>query len=223
MNPEANSGDVVATNVANNTKPKQDNLVRMSDHPNFNFALALAWLVALLSILGTFYFWWLNKNIADSIGERQQKKDDIELQIQSPTFVKVEKDALDFKSSVEVLTKAYKDRFSMAKFLPELYTKITNDTQIQGLSVDSKGSVSITGTTKNYRTTADLYMALNSWSKLTGVEIGSVTLSSDEEGGNTKAVFSITATLNKAKTAETLSPTTNSAPATLNNLSGGVK
>ncbi len=190
MNPDNTTGNVVSGGVTNNPAVKRENLVQYSDHPTFNFGLALAWLVALFSILATVYFWWLNKNIEDVIVEKQSKKDAIEQQIQSPSMVKVQKDATDFKASVNILSNANKDRFSMAQFLPELYKKITTDTQITSLTISSDGSLSLAGKTKKYRTIADLTMALRSWSMLKDVDILSASMSEDDT--KLPAVFSIT-------------------------------
>lgn len=173
----------------------RDSFVTYSGHSSFNFGIAIAWLVALLSILATLYFWWLNKNVADSVADKKAKKDAILQEIQSPTMVKSEKDALDFKSSVSILSKAKKDRLAFATILPELNTKITNDSQLTALSITSDGTVSITGKTKSYRGIADLAMALKSWTKLSSVEIGSASMSVEEEGKGVQASFSITASI----------------------------
>jgi hypothetical protein len=209
MEPEATSAAAQAVQPAETSKLEagnevkdslhnKDNLISYKDRPSFNFAIALAWLVALLSILATLYFWWLNKNVADSIADKQSIKDGVEQQLLSPAMVKAEKDALDFKTSVGILSKANKDRYSYSTFLPEFYTKITNDTKISALSVTSSGEVSISGTTKSYRAIADLAMALKSWDKLSGVEILSASMGSSDSGtggrgGTDGAVFSISA------------------------------
>lgn len=211
MNPENNAGNVTTTNVSHNPASK-DNMVKVANYPAFNFALAIAWMVALLSILATLYFWWLQKNVADELAEKEAKKNTIISQISSPSLLEVEKKANNFKSSVSVLSTAKKSRFLYTTFLPDLYTKITNDTKISSMMLTSDGgSLSLMGTTKNYRSTADLVMALKSWDKLKNVDLVSVSMTTPDEqtGGAPEASFSISATVvnESAVKASTSSPT----------------
>ena len=210
MNPDINSGDTAIAGASNPQAPR-DNLVQMGDRPTFNFAVAIAWLIALLAILATMYFWWLSKNISDVMADKQTKLDAIDAQIKSPALVKAEKDANDFKTSVSILSKAKTDRFSVTTFLPDFYSKITKDVQISSLSLTSDGKISIAGTTKSYRTTADLTMALKSWTQLSDVQIQSVSMSAPEGGGNPKATFSISALVKKLSSSA--SATSATAPA----------
>lgn len=202
----------VTGGVKSGFKNPQDNLIRIGEPSHFNFALAIAWLVALLAILATLYFWWLSKNTIDVVAEKQAKLVSIEGQIKAPAMVKVEKDSNDFKTSVGILSKAKLDRFSIAEFLPSFYTKITNDVKISSLSLSTDGALAISGTTKNYRTTADLVMALKSWSSLSNVDLSSVSMSTGEgTDGKVLANFSISAKVVKTPvSAATAASTTTS-------------
>lgn len=195
VNPDNASGGTLASRATNS----HDSLIQLGEHSSFNFALAIAWFVAMLAVLATLYFWWLGKNAIDVVAEKQSKLDSIEQQIKAPAMVKAEKESSDFKSSVGVLSKAKKDRFSITEFLPNFYTKITNDVKISSLALSADGSLSIAGTTKSYRTTADLVMALKSWSSLTNVELSSVSMSAGgEKEGKLEATFSISAKVVKS-------------------------
>lgn len=197
MNPDSTSGGAVAGGATNS----RDNLIQLGSHSSFNFALAVAWLVALLAVLATLYFWWLGKNTMDVVLEKQTKLESIEQQIKTPAMAKAEKEANDFKASVGILSKAKKDRFSITEFLPSFYTKITNDVKISSLSLSADGALSISGTTQNYRTTADLVMALRSWSSLSDVELSSVSMSAGtNKDSKLQASFSISAKVIKAPT-----------------------
>lgn len=197
-NPYNSPGGNVTGGVARGNSNSHDNLIPMGDHSHFNFALALAWLVALLAILATLYFWWLSRNIVDVVAEKQSKLDSINQQIEAPAMIKVAKDSNDFKTSVGILSQAKKDRFPIATFLPAFYTKITNDVRISSLSLASDGKLNIAGTTKNYRTTADLIMALKSWNMISNVDLSSVAMTVDSaNNGKVEANFSVSATVIK--------------------------
>ena len=197
MNPDNASGSAVSSSATNS----RDNLIQVGSHPNFNFALAIAWLIAMLAVLATLYFWWLGKNTLDVVSEKRTKLESIESQINAPAMTRAEKQANDFKTSVGVLSKAKKSRFSITEFLPNFYSKVTNDVKISSLSLSSDGSLSLAGTTKNYRTTADLVMALKSWDSLQDVQLSSVSVSAVTEGGKLEASFSISAKVAKASAA----------------------
>lgn len=188
----------------------QDNLIPMGTGSGFNFGVFLAYLVMILALLATAYFWWIGRNTVDVVAEKELKLQSIEQQIKAPAMAATEKEANEFKTSVSVLSQAKKDRYSMSEFLQTLYTKITNDVKITSLSVSSDGNISIAGSTKSYRTTADLVMALKSWSALTDVDLGSAAVEMGTESGTKpRNIFSISAKLNK-KPATTVSTTSGS-------------
>lgn len=197
-------GNLVTGDLGNSAGSIHDNLIPMGEHSSFNFALAIAWVVALLAVLATLYFWWMSKNTIDIVAEKQTKLESIQEQIKAPAMVKAEKDSNDFKTSVGILSKAKKDRFSITEFLPNFYSKITNDVRITSFALSTEGALAIAGTTQSYRTTADLVLALKSWSTLSNVDLVSVSMSTgDEAAGKPVAAFSITAKLVKTPVAPT--------------------
>ena len=206
-------GGMIEGGAEQNAKNSQDKLIPMGDHTSFNFALLIAYMVALMAILATGYFWWMGKNTTDVVAEKQLKLQSIDQQIKAPAMADAEKEANDFKSSVSILSKAKQKRYSIATFLPSFYTKVTNDVKITSLSLAADGTLAIAGTTKNYRTTADLVMALQSWSTLANVELASVSMSvGDDTGKKPEATFSISAKV--ANTASTSSAAASAATGT---------
>jgi len=195
-NPKSAPAGMIEGSTTHAIHNKEESLMPPSNRGSFSFAMLILNLVALLSILAAGYFWWMGRNTADTVEEKKLKLQSIDQQIKAPAMVKVEKDANDFKTSVGVLSKAKKDRYSITEFLPQFYSKITNDVTISSLSLSSDGSLAIAGKTKSYRTTADLVMALRSWNSLSDVTLSSVSMSA-AEGEVPKATFSISAKLKK--------------------------
>lgn len=177
--------------------------LEVEDHSSFNFPVAISCLVALMAMLVTGLFWWINKDSQTLLKEKQSEQESIVQQITTSTYKDVEKKASDFKSSVNALSAAKKERYSMEKFLQNFYSKVTKDVQISSLSVSSEGSLSISGTTATYRSVADLLMALGDWETLGEVELGSVALA-ESESGTLEATFSINAIINKEKVEQKL-------------------
>lgn len=188
-------------------KIESHQFAQFKDHASFNFPLAICWLVAAFSIFATIFFWWLSKNAEDALVEKVADKDSIVAQISSPTYSKVEKEAADFKESVNQLKTAYKDKYTYSKFLPELYKHITKDVVLSNISISNDGTISISGKTKTYRSVADLVVALKSWDVLAQVDLLS-TANTETEKGNIETTFSISMKLDKTKSLTTESNTT---------------
>jgi hypothetical protein len=184
-------------------KHDESNLIHFEDHKSFNFGLALAWIIALLSITATLYFWWLNRNLTDALEDKKEKRTAVVSQLESPGNKEVETEANNFKASVAALTAAKTARSPVGTFLPDFYTKIDNDVKITSMSMSAGGALSIAGTTANYRTIADQVMALKSWSQLSDVDLTSSSYSVDAENIKSAASFSITAKVKSSSTTTT--------------------
>lgn len=189
-------------------KPEDSNLVHFEDKQSFNFALALAWIIALLSIVATLYFWWLNRNLTDVLDDKKEKRTTVVSQLESPGNKEVETEALNFKASVTALSAAKLVRNPMATFLPDFYTKIDKDVKITSLSLASGGALSIAGSTASYRAIADQVMALKSWTSLTDVDLASSSYSTEEGVKSQAAKFTITAKVKQPTTATSTSTST---------------
>ena len=177
---------------------QQADIMQFSDHASFNFPMALGWLVTLFAILATMFMWWMSRDTAVQVAEKQDEKSSIMSQIQSPSNVATEKKANDLLSTVQSLKEAKEAKFPMSQFLISLYTKVTNDAVIKSIAVTADGKLSLAGTTKSYRTIADLSLALKSWDNLTDVDITSASVDKKDNGAM-EANFSITATIDKNK------------------------
>ena len=188
MNPEREGAD---------SKLKfNDDAIKFSDHPSFNFALAILWVAAIFSVLGTLFLWWTNNDTKTSLKEKESQKNSIVSEMVSPTYTDVEKKASSFKSAVSALSAAAEERYSMDQFLKTFYTKITNDATVTSISVTQDGSLNITGQTKSYRSVAELLVALSSWKVLKEIDLTSVSMATGDQAAN-GASFSISAKVDK--------------------------
>lgn len=199
MNPETGSGEKVKNGNS------QGELVQFSDHPAFNFGMAISWLVALCAVAISAFLWWLNMDTKTTVQERQKQKDAIISEITSPANVEIEKKAANFKSAVNSLKKAQSEKVSINTFLKHLYTKVTNDVVLTNITVTKEGTVSLNGTTGSYRSVADLIMALKSWPQVTNVDLKSVSMQENDKD-TVDYVFAVDAKLVK-NTLNTVSTT----------------
>lgn len=168
---------------------------QFKEHSTFNVPVALTWIVAVFSVVATLFFWWMNRNLSTSLVEKNTEKDTILQQISSQGDV--EKKANDFKSAVSQLKAAYSEKFSMSTFNADFNKKITNDVKLTNLAVTAEGNLSISGTTKSYRSVADLMVALKDWDTLSNVEL--LSAATDVSEGAATTSFSISAKIDKTK------------------------
>lgn len=188
-----------ATVAKSNLKTAMDSdFSQFKEHSTFNMAMALTWMVAVFSIIATLFFWWINKNESDALADKTSEKDSLTQQITSPGSMDIEQKAQDFKSSVAQLKKAYADKYSYTQFLSDFNKKITNDAKLSNIAITSDGVLNINGTTKSYRSVADLMVALKSWDTLNSVELLSVA-NNTTEGGKVETIFAISAKIDKEK------------------------
>lgn len=201
MEPEKDSDKKFTLEGAEQAKPVvgSEEIVDMSGHSGFNFAMALGWLTCLLAIVITMFFWWLDRGLKQEVVDKRSEKDGIIQQIVSPTYANIENKASDFKSAVTALSSAKKARYSSVSFLNEFYKKVTNDIKISNISVSDTSVLSISGTTSTYRNVADLMLALKSWNVLSSVELLSISSQVDEESNEITTTFSISAKIDKTK------------------------
>lgn len=136
--------------------------------------------------------------------DRQAALDNLVTEINSQKNQAVEKKADSIKSAVSILRTASRSKYSFKGFMDELKKKITNDTKINNLSIDSNGLVTIDGQSKNYRSVADLAVSLESSDKIDDVEVSGLAQSSDSSG---LISFTITAKINNWNQATTTAAT----------------
>lgn len=179
----------VASNI------KNDGFVGFKEQSSFNFAVLITWLAAAFSILAVLFFWWMNRNLTDSLSQKTTEEQNIIQQITSQGDT--EKKANDFKLSVNQLKSAYAEKYSFTAFTTQFYTKITNDVILTNMAIAADGTLSISGTTTTYRSVADLMVAMKSWDSLTNIDLLSVATS--VESGKVETTFSISAKIDKTK------------------------
>lgn len=208
MDPQQNSG---APQTAPQTAPQaspansvpktaiDNGFAEFKERSHFNTGLMLVWMVAAFSILATLFFWWMNKNEADALADKKSEKDSLMAQLSTPGSVEIEDKAQEFKASVTALKQAYADKYSYSDFLANLNKKLTSDIKLSSITVDSAGGVlNISGSTKSYRSVADLMVALKSWDSLKDVELLSV--ANNKADNKIETDFSISANIIKNKT-----------------------
>jgi Tfp pilus assembly protein PilN len=190
-------GQPIQNHSAFKTAPKvsDDSFSQFKEHSAFNFPVAITWTMAVFSIVATLFFWWMNKNLTETLKEKDSEKATILQQIASQGDT--EKKANDFKLSVNQLKAAYAEKYSLSTFNTELYKKITNDVKITSLSVSADGTLSMSGTTASYRSVADLLVALKSWDTLESVDL--LSTATNITSTKLETTFSLSAKIDKTK------------------------
>lgn len=150
-------------------------------------------LVIIISLLACGFLVFY-KYRTDSIAmDKQSTLESLTSTIGSKNNQETEKRVNDINSAIKILTTEKKSKFLFKQFIDDFKTKITNDTKLNNLSIDSQGVISMDGESISYRSVADLAVSLKSFSKIDGVEMSGLSRSTDE---NTSFVnFSITANL----------------------------
>lgn len=179
-----------------NPKVTDNSFAQFKEHSAFNVPVFLTWTVAVFAIVATLFFWWMNRNLTDSLKVKVAEKDSIRQQILSQGDT--EKKANEFKQSVNQLKSAYAEKYDFTLFTTEFYKKLTNDVKLTNMAISADGTLSIAGKTKSYRSVADLMVAMKSWDTLTDVDLLSSAMN-ETEGGAVEAIFSISAKIDKTK------------------------
>ena len=181
-------GSIAATNTG---KKDVAGSIKMSEHADFNFSLLVLWMVACFSVVITLFFWWVQRDEEAALQEKLSAQNTVTQQVNLPSNLEVEKKAIAFKNSVSQLSAAYKSRFGMTAFLPEINKKINKNVQLSSLNVSSDGTVAINGTTNSYKSVAEQVMSLQASDKLTDVQLVSAAIV--DKDGSQELNFSISA------------------------------
>ena len=184
-------------------------MVEFSDKKKSNPVQILAWIACVISIIFTVAFYVLYISINRKVTERQSERDEIVGQLNSQTYVDVETEATNFKDAFSTLSTLSTAQVTKSEVISQLYASYTKDVKIVASTLDSSGQMTINGKTATYRTAADFITALKSNKKIKKVNLSSVSL--DIEGkasDNEKVSFVITASVDMAKAAPAVAPTT---------------
>lgn len=205
MGSESPQGDNKPINTYNEGGNKSS-FSEFSDHPSFNAPIAIAWVVALIAVLATVFFWIQDKNMNDALQDKNSEKVKIEQEVGSASYAAIAKEITDFKASVTGLVAAKKDRISFVDFLDEFSQKVTKTSVINSLGYDSTGKISLNGKAPSYRAVAELVIALKAWDKLKDVDLTTVSMTEPSSDNNNKieAIFSISAKVVQKTSANSL-------------------
>lgn len=203
--PEENniSAGTFSTEGAERTLPTNEEIETFGKSKPFNVGIFMLWIAAVLSILGTAYFYLLQK---DSSSKLQAKKDElaqIDTQLQSAAYTAVEQKATDFKSSVTALKSATTaKKYQMNDLLIQVYTHTNKNIIVSSLSITDQGKISFSGTTDSYRSAADQLVTFREWKSGTKTVLTDLSLGSVSEkintNGKAQVSFVITGTINKS-------------------------
>lgn len=120
-------------------------------------------------------------------------------EIESKKNQEIENKADSVNFALSTLSTASSSRYLFRAFIDDLIAKITNDTKLNNLSIDSEGRVTMDGESGSYRSVADLALALESSKKLKDVSISG--MSQAEENGKMIVIFSMSGQISDWKAA----------------------
>jgi len=168
-------------------------------------------IISVILIVGFLVFY---KYHTDSQAtDKEQALQNLQTELNSKKNKKIEDQAAQVNSTVQILSTASKSKYLFKAFIDELVKKITNDTKLNNLSIDSSGKVTMDGQSGSYRSVADLALALKSGSKLKNIQITGLTQST--ENGAAVVSFSMIADISdwkSASTTETQAPSATTTP-----------
>ena len=134
----------------------------------------------ILVILITGFFIFYKYRTDSEVKDKQQALTSVMDQINSSENKAITVKAQNLNSALGILTVASKSKYSFKTFIDALKTKITKDTKLNSISISDAGLVSMDGVTTNFRSVADLAVALGTSPKLKNVQIVGLTKSDDE-------------------------------------------
>ncbi|MEI8060722.1 MAG: PilN domain-containing protein [Candidatus Berkelbacteria bacterium] len=163
----------------------------------------------ILVVLITGFFIFYKYRTDSEVKDKQQALNSVMDQINSSENKAITVKAQNLNSALGILTVASKSKYSFKTFIDALKTKITKDTKLNSISISDAGLVSMDGITTNFRSVADLAVALGASPKLKNVQIVGLTKSDDES--SSLVGFSMTAEIKDWSTASSADSNTDSA------------
>ncbi|MCX6812140.1 MAG: PilN domain-containing protein [Candidatus Berkelbacteria bacterium] len=156
-------------------------------------------MVLVVVALGLFvYFKFHGDSVAN---DKQANLNSLTDELNSSQNKKVLDQVNQINSAATVLQSASASKYLFKNFIDELTKKITNDTKLNNLAIDSSGKVTFDGNAGSYRSVADLALSLQSSKKLKNVQISALSMSA--VAGSNLVTFSMTADIADWKTATT--------------------
>jgi len=158
------------------------------------FILTIVLVILIVGFL-VFYKYYTASQAAD----KKQALQNLQTEINSKKNKETQDRAAQVNSATQILSTASKSKYLFKAFVDELIKKITNDTKLNNLSIDSSGRVAMDGQSGSYRSVADLALALKSSNKLKNIQIMGLTQSN--ESGTVVVSFSMAAQISDWKSA----------------------
>jgi len=175
-----------------------------SDFPEGNsksiFPSVLVWLVFVIVLILSGYFWLVDYGNVKSISEKENEKNQITTQLNSTNNKEAKEQAESFNFAFTMLNNLISSSTPKSALLTELYTHFTRDVKISTLSMSGEEGFAVDGATGSYRQVADFMLGLKGYNKISNISLKSVSLST-EEGvpANQKITFSISADMQMTK------------------------
>lgn len=163
-------------------------------------APVVLWLTFGISLVATILLFMLSKSVENSVKEKQQSRDELISQLQSPSYTQIETKANSFKTAFDIFSTISNYKLSKKDLLEELYKYMTKDVIIQNLSISSEGALQMDGATSSYRNVADFLTALKSSDRISEISVGGINRDQDPEKDPKKIItFSVDAKINVNK------------------------
>ncbi len=170
-----------------------------SSKKSFKSSLIL-WITFGLSLIVTVLLYMQSKSVQNSVDDKQQQRDEIVSQLESPSYTQIENKANSFKEAFDIFSQISNSQLPKKDLMKELYTYFTKDTKISNLSLTNSGVLNIDGYSSSYRSVADFMVALKSYNRVTEVKLGTVGQNLAEDATpKTAMLFSVSAKVNTAK------------------------
>lgn len=188
----------------------KNEIVEFADQKETDFSSVLVWIAFVVALLFMGFIWFSNNSLKKEISDKQNQKSEADATLALPENLKVVSDVTGVKNVISVLSGVSTTEKSKKLVFDDLYKNFTKDVHISTISLSQDGTVGIDGTTASYRTAADFMMGLKSYSKVSGLELNTISLSTDPAVGPTEKVsFSVAFKLDMTKDPEVTASSTN--------------
>ncbi len=160
----------------------------------------ILWITFVLALVFTALLLFKSRSVQNEAMAKQESKDEIVSQLNSPSYLEIEKKANSFNEAFSIISAISEKSISKKELLGQLYGYFTKDVQIRNLALTKDGTVTVDGNTSSYRAVADFMTAVKSFNRVSEMTLGSVSLSEGEDIDAKKAIsFSINFILDTQK------------------------
>jgi len=164
---------------------------------NYDLAFVISWISIALAIIGCISIWLLDTSVVQSKKQKQTQKDTLIQKVTSSEYADLDQKVSGLKSAYDEIHKDMNKTFYISEFLPSLYQYIDKDVQIKNISITNEGKLNIDGITDNYRSVADQMLALQTFPKLSKIELLSTSMNTTSSG-STEVPFVFSALIDES-------------------------